>query len=581
MSASDGKIVGTTQILNNGPAIDRFNIVLLSEGYQTAQLGQYANDAAAFVRNLSQTYPFHLVMNSINVFRVDVSSTDSGADDPATCGTGPTATAGSGATARTYFDATFCGDGAARRTLSVNSTLALQVATAEVPTQRLVLVIVNSPIYGGLGGGVGTYSLAAGALNIAVHEMGHTAFALADEYEYYQGCGSGETDRNNHPATEPDEVNVTVTGVSNRATLKWGRFVRPAPAVPATNNGNCAVCDPQASPFPAGTVGAFEGAHYFHCGAFRPEFDCKMRTLAAEFCRICAETILHRMRMFSGIRLRLAWKGVGADQTIYVGRGDPSDQDDLNDRGSSHGPSLVSDNGAFKAWKGIFRDQGIYYSAQRHIDGVTWDGQRSVPGVGTSTGPALANYRRSVHMAWKGIEGDQGIWFTQFVGGIPQPQRNVPGVGTSTRPALAVYRDRLYMAWKGIAGDQGIWFARYDGQTWNAQAPVPNVGTSTYPALAVLNDRLYMVWKGIEGDQGMWFTSFDGTNWQPQQPIPNVGTSTGASLSAGPDRLFMAWSGIAGDPSLYYTTFDGSFWGRQHNYYETGSGAVPAILVAF
>ena len=576
MSASDGTVVGTTQILDNGPAIRRFNIVLLSEGYQTAQLGQFANDAAAFVRRLVRTYPFHLVMNSINVFRVDVSSTDSAADDPMTAVCG-----GSGAIARTYFDATFCGDGVNRRLLTVNQALALQVATAQVPQQRLVVVVVNSPIFGGSGGSVAVYSLAANAIDTALHEIGHTAFALADEYENLRGCASGETDRNNHPPPEPAQFNVTITGANNPASLKWGRFVRPGTILPTTQNGNCAMCDPQASPVPAGTVGAFEGADSYHCSAFRPEFDCRMRTLASEFCRICSEEILRRMRMFSPLSLRLAWRGVG-DQTLYVGRGDPSDQDDLRDRGSSHGPALARGRqGTLKAWKGISRDQGIYYSEQRHIDGVTWEPQRSVPGVGTSTGPALAVFRGDVYMAWKGIEGDQGIWFSSNSTGLWKPQRAVPGVGTSTRPALAAYRDRLYMAWKGIAGDQGIWFARFDGQNWTAQAPVPNVGTSTYPALAALGDRLYMVWKGVAGDQSIWFTSFDGSGWVPQQPIPNVGTSTGASLSAGPDRLFMAWAGIAGDPSLYYTTFDGSFWGRQHNYYEAGSSAVPAVLVTF
>ena len=31
--------------------------------------------------------------------------------------------------------------------------------------------------------------------------------------------------------------------------------------------------------------GLFEGAHYYHCGAFRPEYDCKMRELGVPFCR--------------------------------------------------------------------------------------------------------------------------------------------------------------------------------------------------------------------------------------------------------------------------------------------------------
>ncbi|TEB05461.1 IgA Peptidase M64 [Pelotomaculum schinkii] len=575
MSASDGAVVGTTQILNNGPAARRFNIVILSEGYQQAQLGQFANDAAAFVTRLSRTPPFHLVMNSINVFRVDVSSTDTGADDPVTCG-------GGGGTARTYFDATFCGDGTNQRLLTVNNTLALQVANAEVPQHRLVVVIVNSPIYGGSGGPVAVYSLAANAVDIALHEIGHTAFALADEYETFRGCASGELDHNNHPAVEPAAENVTVTGFNNIQRLKWRRYVRAGTALPTTRNANCAVCDPQPSPVPSGAVGAFEGADTYHCSAYRPEFDCKMRTLASDFCRVCSDVILHRLWQFSPLSVRFAWKGVGGDQTLYNGRASESYQYHLPDFKSSTGPALISDNqGAFMAWKGISNDQGIYYSVLRHIDGVTWDTQHNVPGVGTSTGPAAAMFQGRAYLAWKGAFNDQGINFTRFEGGLPAAQRNVPGVGTSTRPALAVYRGRLYMAWKGIANDQSMWFASFDGNQWSAQAPIPNVGTSAYPALAVIGDRLYMVWKGIEGDQSVWFTSFDGSRWAPQAPVPNVGTATGVSLSAGPDRLFMAWSGVAGDPSLYYTTFDGRTWGRQHNYLGTGSSAVPAVHVRY
>ena len=576
MSTSDGSIVGTTQILNNGSPIYRYNIVLLSEGYQNSQLGQFANDAQAFVNRLSRTPPFHLLMNSINVFRVDVSSTDSGADDPMAC----TDATGTGATARTYFDATFCSGGQTRRLLTVNDATALQVAAAQVPRYRLVVVIVNSPLFGGSGGSVAVYSLAAGAVEIALHEIGHTAFALADEYEYYLGCGSGETDRNNHPPVEPAAPNVTIS--SDRNTLKWRRYVLAGTNVPTTKNANCAVCDPQATPVPAGTVGAFEGADYYHCGAFRPEFDCKMRTLTQGFCRVCRDVIRRKIGYYSPLTMRFAWKGVGGDQNIYAGRGNDQDQNKLSDLGTSHAPALVNFSGTFMAWKGAFGDQGIYYSRQSHIDGMTWEPQHSVPGVGTSTGPALAVFQNKLYMAWKGIGGDQGIYFTtRDFGGGWAPQRNVPNVGTSTRPALAAFQGRLYMVWKGIGGDQSIWFSSFDGNTWRPQAPVPNAGTSTYPSLAVLRDRLYMAWKGIEGDQSMWFSSFDGNSWRPQAPIPNVGSSTGASLAAGPDRLFMAWSGIAGDPSLYFTAFDGNFWGPQENYLGTGSSAVPALLVTF
>ena len=293
MTTADGTIVGTTKIIDNGPPSLRFNLVILGDGYQAGQMAQYANDVQRFVDIMFSTIPFDEFSRSINVYRVDVISTDSGADDPATCG-------GSGATARTYFDATFCSDGVNRRSLVVSSSTALYAAISQVPEVHTVLVVVNSAVYGGTGGAVGVYSLAAGAEEIALHEMGHAAFGLADEYEYLQGCASGETGRDNHPLTEPAQVNITIS--TSRATLKWRSFVAATTPIPTTRNPDCTRCDPRgplASPVPEGTVGLFEGAHYFHCKCFRPEFNCRMRALNFPFCRVCREHIREVLAPYS------------------------------------------------------------------------------------------------------------------------------------------------------------------------------------------------------------------------------------------------------------------------------------------
>jgi hypothetical protein len=280
LSTADGTVVGTTQVLDNGPRDQRWNLVLMGDGYQAAQLDQFANDVQAFVNTLLATPPFDELRRAINVLRVDVSSTDSGADDPTACG-------GTGATARTYFDAAFCNSGA-RRLLQVNNATALSVAGAQVPEWAMVMVIVNSTVYGGSGGAVATFSLAAGANEIALHETGHTGFGLADEYEYFLGCGV-DTDRDHHPAVEPTEPNVTID--SNRTTNKWRDLVATTTAMPTTTNADCTLCDPQPSPVGAGVIGAFEGAHYYHCGAFRPQFNCRMRALNNPFWAVCARQI--------------------------------------------------------------------------------------------------------------------------------------------------------------------------------------------------------------------------------------------------------------------------------------------------
>jgi len=292
MGANDGAIINVTKILDNGADSARYNIVLVAEGYQTAQLGQFQTDAQNFVNVLRTTAPFDHLMAGINVHRLTVSSTDSGADDPTACG-------GSGAAPRTFFDATFC-TGGIRRLLIVDATRVVQAVNAHVPAWHVILVIVNSTTYGGSGGTVGVYSLAAGALQIALHELGHSAFGLADEYEFYAGCGI-DTDRNNHPAGEPGEPNVTLE--TNRDIIKWRDLILPATAMPTMSNPNCANCDGRPSTAPPGTVGAFEGAHYYHCGAYRPEYNCLMRALDQPFCAVCRRVIDDTLQPFLPVRL--------------------------------------------------------------------------------------------------------------------------------------------------------------------------------------------------------------------------------------------------------------------------------------
>jgi hypothetical protein len=284
MTTADGAVIGTTQIFGSAPRNRAFNVVLMGDGFTNAQQNDFNTACNDFVTAFRTTPPFDELSPAINVFRVNVRSTDSGADDPVV------SDGGTGATARTYFDATFGGNNI-RRLLICNATTVLQVAAAQIPEFTTALLVVNSTIYGGSGGSVGTYSLAGGATEIAIHEMGHTAFGLADEYPYY--AGGNETGHDVHPAGEPGEPNVTIN--NNRSTLKWGWAVAPATAVPTMSNPNCAQVDSRPSPVPTGTVGLFEGAHYYHCGAFRPEYDCKMRALSVPFCRVCRQVIWNRI----------------------------------------------------------------------------------------------------------------------------------------------------------------------------------------------------------------------------------------------------------------------------------------------
>ena len=378
MGMTDGRVIGTTRIVDNGSPALRYNLVIVAEGYQdtAADMAQFASDAQQFVDSLFSTPPLNELRNAFNIFRVDVTSTDRGADDPTACG-------GSGATPATYFDASFCGGGI-RRALVVDNNIVRSVVDVQVPEWHQILVIVNSSIWGGTGGAIGVTSKAPGWEGIAIHEFGHSGFGLADEYEYLQGCGI-DKDHNNHPPLpEPAQPNVTTN--SDRATIKWADLILNSTPVPTTSNADCTQCDPQGPPAPiweciarrdtshwrcdrledqgysqcaqtadlgynscctwwpcswgcafvvwisnivcvawtwfshivcvlwtwvvsfacifwrfidrSGVVGAFEGADTFHCGAWRPEFNCLMRDTHDTFCAVCRRQITTTMSPF-------------------------------------------------------------------------------------------------------------------------------------------------------------------------------------------------------------------------------------------------------------------------------------------
>ena len=138
-----------------------------------------------------------------------------------------------------------------------------------------VLVVLNDHRYGGSGGdpavtGFGEDSAQgrANAIDAAIHELGHSGFALADEYDSpVPGMD-----------TTPVELNVARDEVGVRS--KWGAVLDPQdgqlPTDPATAT--------------ATTVGMFQGAKYA-TGNCRAQLTCRMRQVDQPFCAACREVI--------------------------------------------------------------------------------------------------------------------------------------------------------------------------------------------------------------------------------------------------------------------------------------------------
>ncbi len=112
--------------------------------------------------------------------------------------------------------------------------------------------------YGGSGGAIAVASTHASAVELVLHESGHTFGLLADEYtESPPACSN---------TSEPAQANVTRQ--TARAAIKWNAWIDAPTPLPTVSTQ-------------PGLVGLYEGARYCTTGLYRPTFNSKMRTLGA------------------------------------------------------------------------------------------------------------------------------------------------------------------------------------------------------------------------------------------------------------------------------------------------------------
>ena len=208
---------------------------------------------------------------------------------------------GTGATARTYFDSTFGGNGI-RRLLVCNNTTALQVAAAQVPEFTVALVVVNSTIYGGSGGSVGTYSLANGATEIAHPRDGSHRVRARRRVPVLR---RRQRDRPRSPYRAASRREPNVTANTNRNTLKWRWAVASATAIPTMSNPNCgAGRQPRRAPCRRAPSACSRARTTTTAARYRPEYDCKMRNLGVPFCHVCRQVIWNRIGPLAALPAR-------------------------------------------------------------------------------------------------------------------------------------------------------------------------------------------------------------------------------------------------------------------------------------
>jgi hypothetical protein len=269
------------KIVDNGTCA-AVNILLTSDGYTSSQQAKFNSDAMNAVNILSTKAGYSDHWKDINVWTLFVPSNASGISDPG-CTPGKGECPYSSAQAKSLKDTAFSnsfGDNAGngpRRLVANHSYGQTQhkenyatLASAQQKVQAaLPGILCNTSEYGGSGDFGGTLVFTAdpsagGSPFLLAHEAGHALFILHDEYTYGT-CGQfGFNDANtSQSATNPP----------------WKSMINTK-QLPTTGSDSK-------------TIGAYEGADYCPTGAYRPQYDCMMRTAGADeqMCAVCR----HRM----------------------------------------------------------------------------------------------------------------------------------------------------------------------------------------------------------------------------------------------------------------------------------------------
>lgn len=262
----------TVDIINNGKASEKVDIVFIFDGYTKNEQDKLMTDAKRFAGYLFDYSPFKENKDKFNIRAVKVISEESGTDIP-----------GKDIWKNTAVNSTFYTFDS-ERYLTTSDIKSLRDIASLVPYDQIFL-IVNTKKYGG--GGIYNYWSTTCADDplakyVFLHEFGHGFGALADEY--YNDEVAVE---DYYPADiEPWEPNIT--NLVDFEKKQWSKMIdkktpRPTPA--------------EAKYYK--TVGLFEGGGYIAKGMYRPYYKCEMKTLMVGFCPVCNRAILDMINFYS------------------------------------------------------------------------------------------------------------------------------------------------------------------------------------------------------------------------------------------------------------------------------------------
>jgi hypothetical protein len=314
VTAATPIVLGTPEFVHGSPeTADRhFNIVLLPEGFTIlpglnggpSELDGFRGLVISFKDALLAAEPFDRMRGAINIAMLKVPSAFSATQINRECN--PNLPAGY----NTAFGARFCGGTTDTgqpmpRVIKGNTDLVKKTVRAQPLLKNFnhFLVLVNNTRLdgGAADGGVAWLSIFGNWQATSIHELGHQAFRLADEYPFE----NNNTEHRVYQGAEPVEPNVSKLLPVKKRVWKSKLTVADPNVLTSAPNPNCNPVGSQTQPA-VNTVGAFEGARYFLCKIHRPSLNCRMRRERQQFCPVCQQVITEAMgvHLFGNARTR-------------------------------------------------------------------------------------------------------------------------------------------------------------------------------------------------------------------------------------------------------------------------------------
>ncbi len=176
----------------------RLNVVILGDGFTQEELPTFRAEAKKFADFFLGYEPYNRYRDYFNFVAIPTPSKESGVTNP---GTAPDAYPDQPVGVRdTFYGATF-GTVTHRGVYVTKYNVVNNVLAYNFPAYDLVVIIVNTPFYGGTGGSYAVHTLHHSANTIGAHEIGHTLTHLADEYWPGGGWETSNMTQNGNPVS--------------------------------------------------------------------------------------------------------------------------------------------------------------------------------------------------------------------------------------------------------------------------------------------------------------------------------------------------------------------------------------------